>query len=234
MATPLPSTRACPGPSSSASTLSSDPLTLVIETATAACSVALLRGGAVVAAGHEAVGRGHAERLVPMIAALPGGGRAERILVDVGPGSFTGVRVGLAAARALAIGWNCPVAGYSSLALLAATAFAADPACRSLAAVLEGGHGEVFMQGFTASPFAAAAPARSLVPEAALAALAGRPAIGSGVARLRRLDPGLDGRDALPAAADARLLPADFATRPPVPDYRRAPDARTLAERGLA
>ena len=53
------------------------------------------------------VGRGHAERLVPMIAELLGGRRPDAILVDCGPGSFTGVRVGLAAAHGLAIGWGC-------------------------------------------------------------------------------------------------------------------------------
>jgi tRNA threonylcarbamoyladenosine biosynthesis protein TsaB len=63
-----------------------------------------------------------------MIAGLPGQGRAARILVDVGPGSFTGVRVGLAAARGLAIGWGAEVAGYSSLALLAAAVSPSDPA----------------------------------------------------------------------------------------------------------
>src|SRR6187402_2735190 len=103
---------------------SSDPLTtLVIETATAACSVALLAGRTRLAGAHELVGRGHAERLVPMIGevlAAAGLERADLILVDCGPGSFTGIRVGLAAARALGYAWNVPVHGYSALALIAA------------------------------------------------------------------------------------------------------------------
>ena len=209
------------------------PTTLVIETATAACSVALLRGGRGVAAAHEVVGRGHAERLLPMIAALPGGGRADAIRVDVGPGSFTGVRVGLAAARGLAIGWGVPVHGYSSLALVAAAAFAADTARDALAVVLEGGHGEVFVQPF-ARPLVALAPLASLAPAAALAMLDGRPAIGSGVRHLVALDPALAAVEALPRAADAILLSGDATQLAPDPVYGRAPDARTLAERGLA
>src|SRR3546814_2655306 len=68
-------------------------LTLVIDTATAACSVALIDDGRAVADRHEIVGRDHAERLLPMIAELPGGGRADEILVAAGPGSFPGTRV---------------------------------------------------------------------------------------------------------------------------------------------
>lgn len=201
--------------------------TLVIETATAACSVALLDGDEVLAERHDVVGRGHAERLVPMIAGLPEGGRADAILVDCGPGSFTGIRVGLAAARGLALAWGLPVTGYSSLPLIAAAAFA-DGAARDLAVVLEAGHGEVFMQCFAASPFVALGPAQSLLPEAALAALAGRPAIGSGVRHLAVLDAALDLRDALPRAADARLLPPDFAALAPRPIYGRPPDAKPM------
>ena len=204
--------------------------TLVIETATAACSVALIEQGQVVAQAHEVVGRGHAERLVPMIAGLPGEGRAPLILVDCGPGSFTGVRVGLAAARGLAIGWGSEVAGYSSLALVAAAGFASDPGLHALAVVLEGGHGEVFMQTFTS--LHPDGPLRSLVPAAALAALGSSPAFGSGVRHLAALDASLDLRETLPRASDALLLPQDLAALPPRPIYGRAPDAKTLAERG--
>jgi tRNA threonylcarbamoyl adenosine modification protein YeaZ len=199
--------------------------TLVIETATAACSVALIEGGRVVAGSHEIVGRGHAERLVPMIAELPNGGRADAILVDVGPGSFTGIRVGIAAARGLGLGWGIPVHGYSSLALIATSAFAADPARDRLAVVLEGGHGEVFMQPFAADPFAATADLASLTPADALARLGGAVAVGNGV---RFLDVP-DAIDMLPEAARAILLPPAFATLPPRPIYGRAPDAKPMA-----
>ena len=205
------------------------PRTLVIDTATAACSVALLDGGAVVAQRHAEVSRGHAERLVPMIAELPDGGRAGHILVDVGPGSFTGIRVGLAAARALALGWGVSVAGYSSLALIAAGADRTDP----FAIVIEGGHGEVFMQAFAPRPDLHALDAMaSRAPVDALAALGDRVALGGGVRRLLGLPAVQDGGERLPFAADARLLPDGLRTLPPRPLYGRAPDAKLPGETG--
>ncbi len=204
-------------------------LTLVIETATAACSVALIEGGRVVAARHEVAGRGHAERLLPMIAELPDGGRAGHILVDVGPGSFTGIRVGIAAARGLALGWTVSASGYSSLALLAAAGFVEHPDRESLAVVMEGGHGEVFMQPFAAHPLAPIAGLVSCRPEVALADLGGRLAIGNGMRFLTALAPDTAGHDTLPRAADAVLLPDAFTTLAPTPIYGRAPDAKPLA-----
>lgn len=205
------------------------PRTLIIETAASACSVALIEGSAVIADCHEVVGRGHAERLIPMIAELPDGGRAARILVDCGPGSFTGIRVGIAAARGLALGWGVPVAGFSSLPLVAASGFAAQAELRELAVVLEGGHGEVFMQAFsrdggTIGSFA------SLKPDVALAQLHGRAAIGNGVRHLMALDPDVTASETLPRAADAALLNADLQTLPASPIYGRPPDAKPLAQ----
>ena len=212
--------------------------TLVIETATAACSVALIEQNRVVARNHDVVGRGHAERLLPMIADLPDGGRADRILVDCGPGSFTGLRVGIAAARGLALGWGVAVTGYSSLALLAATAFETVPYNQDgpadLGVVLEGGDGEVFMQGF-AAPLRAIAPFTSLRPEAALASIAaGTQMVGNGVRFLSALDPDRAYHEMLPDAAAAILLPSRFATLPAVPIYGRAPDAKPSAPRTAA
>lgn len=204
------------------------PRTLVIDTATAACSVALLDGDRVIAARHDVVGRGHAEKLVPMIADLPDGGRADDILVDVGPGSFTGIRVGIAAARGLALGWGVSVRGYSSLALIAAAAFEAGTSS-PLAVLIEGGHGEVFMQGFTAFPVEPSDGLVSLRPDAALAALDGRTPVGSGVRWLTAIEPALTADGLLPDASKAHLLPAGLTNLAPRPLYGRAPDAKLPA-----
>src|SRR6476646_7286383 len=114
------------------------PMILAFDTSSAACTAALFdEAGDCVARRDEVIGRGHAERLVPMIAELMDGRAATRILVGVGPGSFTGIRVAIAAAHGLAIGWNAKLAGMDSLALLAAAADFDGP----LAAAIIGGHG---------------------------------------------------------------------------------------------
>src|SRR4051794_11637551 len=96
---------------------------LVFDTSSAACTAALFdAAGECIASADEVIGRGHAERLVPMLDDLLDGRRADRILVGVGPGSFTGIRVAIAAAHGLAIGWDAELSGMSSLALLAAGA----------------------------------------------------------------------------------------------------------------
>src|SRR3954470_804761 len=95
------------------------PMILAFDTSSAACTAALFDGsGECVARKDERIGRGHSERLVPMLDELLDGCRADRILVGVGPGSFTGIRVGIAAAHGLAIGWDAELSGMSSLALL--------------------------------------------------------------------------------------------------------------------
>ncbi|WP_374990396.1 tRNA (adenosine(37)-N6)-threonylcarbamoyltransferase complex dimerization subunit type 1 TsaB [Sphingosinicella sp. LHD-64] len=197
---------------------------LVIDSATAACSVALLEAdGAVLAERHDIVGRGHAERLMPMVAELLGSRRPQAILVDCGPGSFTGVRVGLAAAHGLAIGWGVPLAGYSSMALLAAAAVA--PA---VGVALAGGHGELFVQSYGGDPLAPLDDLRSLAPEVAAAAVAADLVVGSGAEALVGVRGYGSWRDALPRAADAGRLPPDLRTLAPRPIYGRAPDAKPV------
>ena len=202
-------------------------LTLVIDCVSAACSAALLDGnGGVVAERHEVVGRGHAERLVPMIAELLEGRAADAILVDCGPGSFTGLRVGLAAAHGLAIGWGVPLAGYSAPALLAAMAGAGGA---PVAAALQGGHGQLFVQSFAGDPLEPADILRSLTPQEAACAVSAPLVVGSGAAELVAARGFGEAVDLLPRASLAFALPLPLRSLPPRPIYGRAPDAKKMS-----
>lgn len=198
-------------------------LTLVIDTALAAQSLALLDGEHVVAARHGVIGRGHAEALMPALEALldEAGATPDRILVDVGPGSFTGLRIGIAAARALGLAWQVPVSGYASLSLIAAPVFAAHPDVR-LAVVAEAGRGLLYVQLLDRDLVAhaavvaldAEAVARWLPPGVAVAGPGAERVAGARVLA-----------SAWPDARDAHLLTAGASALPPVPHYVSAPDA---------
>jgi len=198
--------------------------TLVIDSATEACSVALFDEADPIAGDFRMLGRGHAEQLVPMIAALPERGRAGRIAVALGPGSFTGVRVGLAAARALAFAWGATLEGYPTLDLIAAMA-RQQKGEQPVAVAMTGGHGEWFVQGFDP----AGTPAHdlaSLKPIDAIAATAEALVAGS---QAETLVAGRGLGEALPLWPDARafmLLPATALTTEVHPLYGRAPDAK--------
>jgi tRNA threonylcarbamoyladenosine biosynthesis protein TsaB len=196
---------------------------LVIDSATAACSVALLEGTDVVAEIHEEIGRGHAERLMPMIGDLLGTRRPSSILVDCGPGSFTGVRVGVAAAHGLAIGWQIPLAGYSSMAIIAAAAEASE-----VVIALVGGHGQLFVQSFRNAPLEPTDELRSLTPGEAAAAVTAELVLGSGAEALVNARGHGEAVPALPRAAHAALLPEALRSLPARPIYGRAPDARPM------
>lgn len=195
---------------------------LSISTATAACSVALIQRETLVAERHEVVGRGHAERLVPLIRDLVGSRQPDSILVDCGPGSFTGIRVGLAAARALALAWSIPVNGYSTLSLIAAGATSDAP---TLGVAILGGHGELFVQDFTAHPLTQATGIASMPIDSAASFIASELVFGSGAEELVRARGYGSGLDALPRAANARLLPPTLRGLKPSAIYVRAPDA---------
>jgi tRNA threonylcarbamoyl adenosine modification protein YeaZ len=201
---------------------------LVIDTATDACSVALIEDERVIAEAHEEIGRGHAEKLLPMIAELPGGGRADSILVDCGPGSFTGVRVGIAAARALALAWRADIAAYGSLALLAAMALARRPTLDKVAVAIPAGHGEVFLQQFSSAPFGESVPLQSLPPETAAKQVTAPLIVGRAAADLVALGAPGEAMDMLPRAAEVLDLPREFKRLPPHPIYGRPPDAKPM------
>ena len=201
---------------------------LIIDCATEACSVALFDAdGTLLGADLAMLGRGHAERLVPMIAALPGSGRAETIAVDCGPGSFTGIRVGLAAARALALAWGATIEGFESCALVGAMAYLAHPGVE-IDVAMTGGHGEWFCQRFDALG-RALGPVASYRPDQAASLLTASLVAGSQAAALVAAR---GNGTALPLWPDARAftaLLANVVTPDPHPVYGRAPDARLPA-----
>jgi len=200
------------------------PLILALDTSTAACTAALLLpDGTIVASRDEEIGRGHAERLVPLISEMLEGHVPNRILVGVGPGSFTGLRVGIAAAHGLAIGWSVPLSGMNSLALLAA---AAPPGEGKIAAAMAAGHGELFVQTFDRKKLTPTGPVASLSPEKAAAKTDAPLVVGSGAAALVEARGTGEALPLLPLASRALMLPELLRVLECKPIYVRAPDAK--------
>jgi tRNA threonylcarbamoyladenosine biosynthesis protein TsaB len=212
---------------------------LGIDTALRSCSAALLRDGEAIAWRRLAMDKGHAEHLAPMardvLAEAPLAARdLDRIGVVIGPGSFAGVRVGLAFARALALGTRVNVVGVTSLEALAAGARGA--ADRLVAAVVDARREQVFAALY-ASDGAPIVPPFVASPEAArarlIAAAEGRSALVTGDgAALVNLPPafrraGADDIDPIIVARLAAAAPQPAG--PPAPLYLRAPDAKPAA-----
>jgi tRNA threonylcarbamoyl adenosine modification protein YeaZ len=214
---------------------------LAIDTALDACSAAVLDTvrAEIVAAESRVMARGHAEALIPMIARVMAASRIEfgeldRIAVTVGPGSFTGLRVGIAAARGIALAAGKPAIGLTTLSGYAAPHIAADDT-RSVAAVIDARHEHVYLQVFGPGGRTVVAPRVAPLREAVLAALTGSARIvGSGAdliaASWPRTQPA-------PALVDQRGAPdIDWIARlgaaagdphgPPKPLYLRPPDAQ--------
>jgi len=196
---------------------------LAFDTSSAACTAALFDGsGECIARADEVIGRGHAERLVPMIAELMDGRAASHILVGVGPGSFTGIRVSIAAAHGLAIGWGAELAGMSSLALLAAGATADG----EVAAAVLGGHGELFVQRFEAATLQPTSALRNAAPADAAVDIAAPLVVGFGAKALIDARGWGEAVELWPSAANALRLPVALRSLQPKPVYARAPDAK--------
>jgi tRNA threonylcarbamoyladenosine biosynthesis protein TsaB len=208
-------------------------IVLALDTCLAACSVAVADGATVLAHAFEPMARGQQERLAPMAQAVmrEAGvpfGRVERIGVTVGPGSFTGLRVGMAFAKGLASALGAPCVGIGTLEALAAqgeglTAAAIDARREQLyLQIFEGGHP---LMGPDVLPLGEAA---SRLVELGL----GRPVtiVGSGAHLLAPAAPGAAIR--APAGCDARDVARLAVDRPPgplLPLYLRAPDAKLPA-----
>ena len=206
---------------------------LVIDTALGACTAAVYDGDRCMAVRSDPMAKGHQERLgglVRDVAAEAGGfGGIDRIGVTVGPGSFTGLRVGLAFAQGLGAALGRPVVGISTLAALAWTADSGG----ATAAVIDARRGQVYIQTFVDGD--ATREPQALSIDEAVAMLTERAKdwrfVGSGAGLVLRDGDGLSG--AAPSAADnptaaglaALTIAADPATALPRPLYLRAPDA---------
>ena len=212
---------------------------LALDTALHGCSDALLEDARVLGRREDPALRAQAEQLLPLLTGLLDDAGMkfadlDLIAVTIGPGSFAGLRVGLAAARGLALASGRPLVGVSTLAALAGAVAAAESAGRTVLAAIDAGRGEVYVQWF--GDGMAGEP--QVLPAAAVASYA--PAgplllVGSGGPVLL---PSLSGRDcrlsAAPAVIDAVVVGKIAAARglpppgspPPRPLYIRAPDAR--------
>jgi tRNA threonylcarbamoyladenosine biosynthesis protein TsaB len=208
-------------------------IVLGLDTCLSSCSVAVLDGERVLGHAREVMARGHQERLAPMAQQVMADAglafdRLDRIAVTVGPGSFTGLRVGIAFAKGLALALNLPAVGVGTLEALAAEVeglvFPAIDARR----------GQLYLQAFEDGRALMAPDA--VTAEVAAARLAelsqGRPftLVGSGAALLIDFAPGA--RIVAAEGADARQVARLAAARAPgplKPLYLRAPDAKLPA-----
>ncbi|MCG2840111.1 tRNA (adenosine(37)-N6)-threonylcarbamoyltransferase complex dimerization subunit type 1 TsaB [Sandaracinobacter sp. RS1-74] len=134
-------------------------------------SLALIEDGKLLAESNRAMDRGHAEAVVPTIAALlsPFGGsgvRCERVVVETGPGSFTGLRVGLAAATALALAWKAELRGIRSTRLVAAE-LRARGRMEPLLVALGAPRGQVWVEAFAGGGLESLGEPEALATEAA-------------------------------------------------------------------
>lgn len=215
---------------------------LAIDTALEACSVVLMDGDAIVAREHQAMLRGHAEALMPMVARLREAtvldfATLDRIAVTVGPGSFTGLRVGIAAARGIAAAAARPVVGITTLAAFAAPLIAADTSTPVVVAI-DARHDHVFLQAFDGDGTIRIKPIYISVADAARRIAPYAPRLVGNAAQI--LAAAWPADEAPPAAVEQQSAPsidwvarlgsvADPAVTPPKPFYLKPADAQPQA-----
>jgi tRNA threonylcarbamoyladenosine biosynthesis protein TsaB len=211
---------------------------LAFDTSLGGGSVALVADGECLARAVETQPRALVERLLPMIEdvlARAGTRYADLdlIAVTVGPGTFAGLRIGVAAARGLGVATGVPVAGVTSLEALAQGALPRAGAGQPLVAAIDGRRGQLYVQAFRAGPALEPLGAPAAVDLDDLAAwLPAGPGVvaGSGAAIAAAAAPGLavlDGAAVIDAACVAALAASrPLPSAPPRPLYLRAPDAK--------
>ena len=196
--------------------------------------------GAIIASALVAMRRGHAEALLPMVDAVMAEagiayGALDLIATTVGPGAFTGLRVGLAAARGLALAGGLPIVGVTTLEALAHAVGADQRGKRPVVAVINARRDEVYYQPFDAALMPLGPP---LVGAAEAIVLPEGPVllVGDGATLLpadrndTEIIPGLLPDAAVVAAlAAARFDPAAPPETPPEPLYLRGSGAREPA-----
>ena len=214
---------------------------LAIDTALAACSAAVLdmsRGG-ITASETLTMSRGHAEALMPLVARVMDRAELEfadldRIAVTTGPGSFTGLRVGISASRGIALAAGKPAIGLSTLAGFAAPLIAEDDDSNVIAAI-DARHDHVYIQVFGTGGRTLVSPRIATLRDALRAAVTGPVrVIGTAAGLLAAAWPKgverplqVDERGAPDIAWIARLgAAAAEGYGPPRPLYLRAPDAQ--------
>lgn len=208
---------------------------LVLDTSGVDCSAALYdsAAGCLMASRTERLGKGHAERLPGMVEDILGEARVTLqqvglIGVTVGPGSFTGIRTGVAAARGFALALGVPAVGISTLAVLAAD-WRDENGANPVVAAIDAKRGEIYAQAFGADGHPLGEPqALDLDGFRDLVRQAGGAVTGSAAGLLADPPRAGDG-DAFPALALARLSVAAPVGDKPKPLYLRAPDAKPQA-----
>lgn len=213
--------------------MTDSPCLLAFDCAGTACSAAVWRGGRVAARRHEAMARGQSERLLPMIEAVmaeagQGYEALDAIAVTCGPGGFTGVRIGLAAGRGLALASGRPLIGYSNFAVLEAAVPDGERAGRRLAVVIDAKRADLYVQAFEGPRTPCTEPA-ALAPEALDAALAPGPLLLAGDA-VEQARPALAaaGRDIAVSGAPPRADAAVLAALAAAGELRDPPEVRPI------